>query len=344
MQGESLKILLHGYNVCCQTESGGIQNRIRAIHSQLNQKDGVEAELFNPYESRIQDCDILHLFKMKDEQDELIDFAKGLGKKVVLSSVIPITNGTVLDRYRKFINRLPVHTIMKRRFKMLQKMDKIVTESYQESQFISEHYGIDENILMVIPNGVTVRNYAGRDVFDVIGEIDKYAIVIGRFDDNKNQLNVIRALKGTGIHVVFLGGPAVWCLDYFDKCVRYAGNDNHFHFLGWVEHDSDLFWSAISNADTMVFPSYNETFGLVALEAGIAGCKLAISETLPILDYDSFKDCMRFSPSSVESIRECVVNVFGASRNSSLVINLKNEFSWDRVVDQHIKLYQELLQ
>lgn len=338
-----MKILLHGYNVCCQTESGGIQNRIRAIHSQLNQRDGIKAELFNPYESRIQDFDILHLFMMKDEYDELIDFTKGLGKKVVLSSVIPINNGKVLDKHRKFINRLPIHTIMKQRFKMLHKMDKIIAESYQESRFISEHYGVDKEKLMVIPNGVSVRNYTGRDVYDVIGDIGKYAVVIGRFDDNKNQLNVIKALKGTDIHVVFLGGPATWCLDYFDECVKCAGDDNHFHFLGWVEHDSNLFWSAISNADTMIFPSYNETFGLVALEAGIAGCKLAISETLPILDYNAFKECKRFLPSSLESIRECVINVLGASQDDSLIEKIKTEFSWDSVIDQHIDLYQELL-
>ena len=339
-----MKIILHGYNVCCQTESGGIQNRIRAIHSLLNQRKGVEAELFNPYESRIQECDILHLFKMKDEQDELINYTKELGKRVILSSVIPINNGKVLDKHRKFINRLPIHTIMKQRFEMLHKMDKIIAESYQESRFISKHYGIDEKKLLVIPNGVTVRNYTGREIYDLVGDIGKYAIVIGRFDDNKNQLNVIKALKGTGIHVVFLGGSAAWCLDYFGECIKYAGNDEHFHFLGWVEHDSDLFWSAISNADTMIFPSYNETFGLVALEAGIAGCKLAISETLPILDYSAFKDCQRFNPSSAESMRKCVLNVFNASRDNSLIEKIESEFSWDSVIDQHIELYRELLQ
>lgn len=339
-----MKILLHGYNVCCQTESGGIQNRIRAIHSLLNQREGVEADLFNPYESIIKDYDILHLFKMKDEQDELIEFVKRLGKKVVLSSVIPIDNGNVLDRHRKFINRFPIHTVMKRRFVMLQKMDKIVTESYKESRFISEHYGIPDNKIIVIPNGVNIRNYTGRDVYDFVGDIGKYAVVIGRFDDNKNQLNVIKALKGTGIHVVFLGGSAAWCLDYFDECVKCAGDDTHFHFLGWVEHDSDLFWSALLNADTMILPSYNETFGLVALEAGIAGCKLAISETLPILDYKAFKDCKRFNPSSAESMRKCVLNVFNASRDDFLIEKIESEFSWDSVIDQHIELYRELLQ
>ncbi len=338
-----MKILLHGYNVCCQTESGGIQNRIRAIHSLLNLRNGIEAELFNPYKSKIQDFDILHLVKMKDEHDELIDFAKSIGKKVVLSSVIPLAGGKILDRHRYFINRLPIHTIMKQRFSMLQKMDKIITESCQESQFIATHYGIGDEKIIVIPNGVNIRPYIGRDVYNIIGDVEKYAIVIGRFDDNKNQLNVIKALKGTGIHIVFLGGPAAWSVEYYDECVKNAGDDNHFHFLGWVEHDSDLFWSAISNADTMIFPSYNETFGLVALEAGMAGCKLAISETLPILDYKSFRDCKRFSPSSLDSIRECVVYVFGRMKSDSLKERLKEEFSWDRIIDQHIELYQELL-
>ena len=338
-----MKILLHGYNVCCQTESGGIQNRIRSLQAQLNQRDGVEAELFNPYETKIQDCDILHLFKLKDEHDELISFTKSLGKKVVLSSVIPITDGKVLDKHRKFYNRLPVHTIMKRRFAMLKSMDKIITESPKEYQFVATHYGIEEEKLTVIPNGVDIRDYAGREIYDVVGDIGKYALVIGRFDDNKNQLNVIKALKGTGIHVVFLGGAAAWCLDYFDECVKYAGDDQYFHFLGWVEHDSDLFWSALSNADTLIFPSYNETFGLVALEAGLAGCKLAISETLPILDYSSFENCKRFSPGSPDSIRECVIKVLDISKDDTFKEKLKDEFSWERVIDQHIRLYEKLL-
>ncbi len=339
-----MRILFHGYNTCCQNESGGVQNRMRTIQSLLGSREGIETELFNPYVSRIQDFDILHLFMLRYENYDLVKYAKGIGKQIVLSSIVNIKEENAIGIFCKnIVNRLPLTTIMKMKSGILQMADFIITESSKELGYLVRNYKLPENKLKTVPNGVTIRKYNGRDVFNIIGDVKKYAIVVGRFDENKNQYNLIRALKGKGIHVVFLGGPAPWDSRYHDKCIQLARDDHFFHFLGWVDHDSDLFWSALFHADTLIFPSYNETFGLVALEAGMMGCKLAISESLPILEYDSFKDCKCFSPHSIESIRDCVVDVFERNNKKELEEKISREFSWDAVINQHIEIYKKLL-
>lgn len=334
-----MKVLFHGYNICCQTDSGGVQNRIKSICSQLNQREGFEAQLFNPYEIKIKDYDILHLFKLNYENYDLIKFAKCLGKKVVLSSIVSLEESKAI----RFFGALPFGHLLKIRYNSAHLVDRIITETPQEASFIEKNYRIPVERLTVIPNGIAIRHYEGREIFEKIGNVDKYAIVVGRFDDNKNQLNVIKALKGTGVHVVFMGGPAAWSSNYYNECIQYAGDDSHFHFLGWIDYGSELFMSALSHADTLIFPSFQETFGLVAIEAGALGCKLAMSETLPILDFNSFKQCARFDPSSIESIKQCVLSVIGNSEHSNIVELITNEFSWDKVINQHIDVYQNLL-
>ncbi len=338
-----MRILFHGYNTCCQNESGGVQNRMRTIQTLLGSREGIETELFNPYMSKIEDFDIFHFFMLNYENYDLMNFAKRMGKKVVLSSIINIKNGKIIDRYRKYYNKLPFLTTQRINHYLINSADVVITESSKESQFINEHYKVSFDKLKVIPNGISLRQYAGRDIYDKIGNVEKYVVVIGRFDENKNQLNVVKALKGTGVDVVFIGGPAPYSTLYYDECVKTAGDDSHFHFIGWVEHGSDLFLSALSNADTMVFPSYQETFGLVALEAGVSGCKLALSQTLPILGYKSLENCYQFAPQSPNSIRESVLKALSDSRSMDIAERIKKEFSWETIIDQHVQLYSSLL-
>ena len=82
-----MRVLLHAYNTCCQNLAGGVQNRIRKICALLVQRN-IIAELFNPYQHKIDDFDILHIFMLKGETLSLMRLAKNRGLKIVLSSII----------------------------------------------------------------------------------------------------------------------------------------------------------------------------------------------------------------------------------------------------------------
>lgn len=97
-----MKIVITGYNTCAQNSSGGVQVRVRKIYEHLLKRDDVEVEYFCPMTTKLCDCDILHIFKLEQEYFNLILCAKKLGIKIVLSSIITITDGWKLDVKRTF--------------------------------------------------------------------------------------------------------------------------------------------------------------------------------------------------------------------------------------------------
>ena len=341
MEEKRIKIVLQGYSLCCQNKAGGAQSRIRKICSLLNKTDCVESSLFSTFETDLSDADVLHIFLLNSENYSLINYAKRNKKKVVISAIASLSCGRQVDLHRTIFSKLPILTTYKMMIESAQMADCIIVETPKEYDFIKKHYKISPDRLKIIPNGVDEINYFGKEFFDVLGKECKYVLHVGRFDENKNQLNVIKAMRGSGIHVVFIGGSDGQ--GYYELCQKEAEGYDNIHFLGWLESDSQLLKSAYAYADTFVMPSFNETFGLVLLEAGIAGAKLVISNTLPILDHEVFRTCRTFNPASVDDIKMSVIETFNAEKEGEFKNQLRNTFSWDRVISQHIECYRSVL-
>ena len=103
-----------------------------------------------------------------------------------------------------------------------------------------------------------------------------------------------------------------------------------------------LLKSAYTNAKVFLFPSYHETFGLVLLEAAVAGANLVVSKSLPILDFPSMNVCTRIDPNKLEDIRNKVTKAFIKEKDVNQINRILKDFSWKEVVDQHIDLYKSL--
>lgn len=337
-----MKILFHSYNTCCQNTSGGVQVRMRKIRDLLLSRGHI-VDFFSTFETRIEDYDILHVFALNFESLLIMKVAKERGLKIVLSSVVNTINGSKIDLYRCLFSKTPIMTTYKLLDQTIKLADNIIVETEAEGAFISKHYKISQDKMRVIPNGIDVDSWEGREIFEELPGVEKYVLQCGRFDKNKNQLNVIRALKGLGIDVVFVGGEDAKGGNYFETCKREAQGDMHFHFLGWVPQNSPLLRSVYRWADTLVLPSHYETFGLVALEAGIMGAKLVLSNTLPILSYKSMSSCETFNPDNVNEIRDAVTKTFSSPQSNIIINAMKTEFSWGSVIDSHESVYNSLL-
>lgn len=333
-----MKIIFQSYNTCCQNKAGGVQIRIRKI-AFLLKKQGIDVEFFSPFESDLSTCDVLHIFRLTVENLSLIQSAKRQGKFVVMSAIVPIIRTNKL-RFYKALRRLPIVTSYKIMYQSLQQTDLIIVETQAEAFFLNGIYSVPFSKMKVIPNGIDINNYRGQEVFENIGKDCDYILQVGRFDENKNQLNVIRALKNTGIDVVFIGGADHSRQDYYDKCIKEAKGCDNIHFLGWQQKESKVLRSAYSNAKLVIIPSHYETFGLVALEGGIAGANLAFSKALPILCYSSFKDCLTFDPDNVKQMREVLLKAFEQPKNGALKKRLIAEFNWETIIKQHIDIYE----
>lgn len=342
-----MKVLFHSYNTCFQNPSAGIKVRISKIRELLLAK-GIEVDFFNPVTTKLTDYEVLHIFKLTYETFPLIVTAKKTGLKIVVSPIVNLDDGKKIDVYFKFLNKLPLPTTYKLTENAIKLVDLFLVETPKERIFISKHFNISTEIIHILPNGVdgdeSEIKYDESKIFETIGHRSKYILQVGRINENKNVYRVIKAIGPTGIDLVIIGGPDKNNGDeYFEKCLNEGQKYKNVHFLGWVDNKSELLRSAYKNAEVLVLSSFQETFGLVLLEAAMAGAKLAISNTLPILDFDSFKKCRTFKPGSVDEIRNTVLQTFADPKESTLRERILEEFLWDNIINRLIKDYEVLL-
>lgn len=337
-----MKVLIQSYNSCAQNKSGGVQERIRRTASRL-MDCGIEVELFNKFKSDIRECDILHIFGLDYENLSLINCAKKMGKRVVISTILPLADGYKYDLYR-LLMKFPLATTYRIIIAEAKAADLLIVETDKEAEFIAKHLGIDKNKMITIPNGIDPVTDTNDCIYSFLPTRNKYILQVGRFDENKNQLNVIRAMKKHPIDVLFIGASDHTSDSYYNQCVKEAEGCKQFHFLGWLPAKSDELISAYTHAEVLVLPSYHETFGMVALEGAAAGAKIALSNTLPIREYAAFSNCPCFDPSNISDIQKTLDETFGAPKTEKLRQQVLEEFSWDEVIKKHIESYQRLLE
>lgn len=333
-----MKIVFASYNTCCQNVTGGVQNRLRKIAT-LVEKRGLKTELFNPFETKLEKGDILHIFMLSIDVYNLVEFAKKRGVKVVISTIVPLIDKRKLHIY-KIVSCLPFVTSYVFNKSTLISADVLITESRKEADYISRNFSINKSKFHVVPNGIDMNYHKGDDIFNLLGFKRKYVLQVGRFDENKNQLSVIKALRGSDIDVVFVGGAGDE--KYLSKCKDEAIGYENIHFTGWLENDSVELKSAYINAEVVVLPSFFETFGLVAIEGASCGAKLVLSKTLPINDYNIFDGCEKIDPRNINDIREKILKSFHRPSNPKLKEDVCKFFSWENIIDNHIKIYESI--
>ncbi len=335
-----MKVLIQTYDTAFQNVAGGVHNRIvRTVEAM--RKTGCTVDYFDKFNTAVDKYDILHVFMLDISNLGLMKYAKSKGVKIVLSAVVGLDKAANIDFYWK-IRKIPVMTTYKLLFQMCELADTIIAETKIEADFIAKHYHVVPKKILVIPNGADTPETNSQLIFDAIGKRCPYVLEVARFDKNKNQINVIRGLKGTNIEVVFVGGPDFSDNGYYEKCLNLAKESPNIHFLGWLDTDSELLKSAYVNSKVLVAPSFHETFGLSIIEGVMAGAVPVISETLPILNYNVFQDCLTINPNNPKNIRQQIEKAMSIENTPAFRAKIQETFSWAKIAEQHIKLYRSL--
>lgn len=331
-----MRVLVHTYDTAFQNAAGGVRIRIEKIVSELRMA-GVQVDYFDKYHTVIADYDILHIFKLDAGTRQLVEYAHAVGVKVVISTIVSIEKSWLINLYWR-IRNIPLATVYRQLFAICRDTDLFIVETPREAKFIEKNYHIDRGKITTIPNGADKITCRSKKIYELIGEERGYALVVGRFDENKNQKAVIEAMADSDIDVVFIGGADPKYKAYYEECKYLASLQRNIHLLGWINSGDELFKSALCNASVIVCPSFNETFGLSIVEGVMAGAVPVVSNTLPILEFSGFKSCERFNPRSKTEIREKIIKVMREPERYSL--SLDDTFSWKAVTEAHILNYQ----
>lgn len=311
---------------------------------------GAEAVLFDQWRHRFQKGDLLHVFGSVKEALGLMETAKSKGVQIVLNPIIWYTWESAFriayhfqDRFACVLRQL-VKTVFpfapSERKRMMELADAVLAGSAVEARQIGRYFLIPHHKIKVVHYGVDERyDKASKDWFVSKYGLERFILCAGRIEPRKNQLNLIRALRGTGLPLVLIGEPVSRHLNYYQQCIREA--EANVRFLGSFPNNSKELCSAYAACDVFALPSWFETPGLAALEAGLAGAKIVITREGATREY--FKDFVRYvNPGNVRDIRRQVMAAWQANKSDALRVHIGEHFSWDRAAKETLAVYKRL--
>jgi glycosyltransferase involved in cell wall biosynthesis len=96
-------------------------------------------------------------------------------------------------------------------------------------------------------------------------------------------------------------------------------------------------------ADVLVYPSFNETFGLPILEAMACGCPVVTSETSSMPEIAGGAAIL-FDPKEPAAIAQAIVEAVGSDRDHLRELGLKRagEFTWAAAAASTLDVYREV--
>ena len=165
--------------------------------------------------------------------------------------------------------------------------DRVIACSYYMREQIADIFGVDEDRVTVIPNGIDPDDLQPHDAPELSRLRSEFAaaderlvLLVGRLVYEKGFQIALEAMPalierlpdtrflvaGSGTHEAELRRQAAE-----------LGLGDHGTFLGWI--GDDVLHSLYRIADVCVVPSIYEPFGLVALEAMASGCPCIVADT-----------------------------------------------------------------
>ena len=234
--------------------------------------------------------------------------------------------------------------------------DRVIACSYYMREQIADIFAVDEDKVVVIPNGIDPEDLQPHDEPELLrlrsefaAPDEKLVLLIGRLVYEKGfQLaleampRLIEAVPGTRFLVAGSGTHE----QELKKQAAELGLMEHGTFLGWI--GDDVLHSLYRIADVCVVPSLYEPFGLVALEAMASDCPCIVADTGGLREIVSHGEVgLRFRSRDPVSLGEMVERVLTDAILRDRLVAEGSEhilsFDWADVAEQTSKVYAKLL-
>jgi glycogen(starch) synthase len=239
---------------------------------------------------------------------------------------------------------------------MARRADGVIVCSHYMRGHVADVYGIREDRVSVIPNGIDPLDLHPVDDLDTLrarfaepGE--RLVLLVGRLVYEKGFQLALDALGGPGGVIERLGGVRFLVAGSgtheaeLKAQARRLGLDRHGTFMGWI--GDDVLHSLYRIADLTVVPSIYEPFGLVALEAMASGCPCIVADTGGLREVVPTTDVgLRFRSRDPRSLAHMIERVLTDDPLRDRLVAEASEhvlrFDWADVARRTAEVYESL--
>lgn len=308
---------------------------------------------------QIYEADIFEL-----HNNSAYEFPKALQKQGTAKPLVHLIHGTLADEYEQgkkgaqSLRGKLANAFMKRQAKqeknVAQQADAIVTISQYSKTKILEHYGVTEEKIHLVPNGVDTEKFQPSDTTAAkkqfsLGQ-EPTVLFMGSLVARKGLPYLIQAAKtvikqqANAKFLIVGSGPLRMQLE---QSVASLGLSGNFVFYGNIPEGQLA--AAYNAADVFVLPSVQEGQGIVLLEAqacgkpvvafGVGGAKEAVKDDesgflLELGDTDGLAERL-LKLLGDEALRQKM----GAAGRQFVAEN----YTWDLCAERMLKIYRETL-
>jgi glycosyltransferase involved in cell wall biosynthesis len=323
-----MKVMFATYPMAFHTPGGG-EMQLLAYQRHLPRHD-VEVSLFNEWEPRFLEHDIIHFFSCIGGSSHFCAFVKQLGLPLVISSSLWITERNKQD--------YPIDEI---RYQ-LTLADRVITNSEMESDTLADVLSLPRKKFSSVYNGVEESFFdpSAPECFrSRFGLTDRFVLCVGNIEPRKNQLRLAAAMRALPSHKLVLIGH-LRAPDYYEQLKSLAGEQ--LLYLGPLDHQAPELRAAYAACDVFCLPSTLETPGLAALEAAAAGARIVITREGSTQEY--FGDTATYvDPESPNKIAEGIRSAL-AQPASATCRDLVYRYVWNATTQKLADLYREVVE
>jgi glycosyltransferase involved in cell wall biosynthesis len=218
----------------------------------------------------------------------------------------------------------------------------ITPNTTEEGKLFVDAFRIPKKNVIVIPNGVEERfAHAKPGLFEREYGIKNFILSVGHIGpERKNYLRLIEALERIDHPAVIIG--RIEDTPSGRACLERASRNPRLLMVDAIPHDSMLLASAYAACDVFVLPSQFETPGIAALEAGLAGAKIVITQIGGTRDYFG-NDAIYVEPTSAKNIAEGIEAALKNKKDNVLRTRIQKEFLWEKVGEKTKQVYENIL-
>ncbi len=236
---------------------------------------------------------------------------------------------------------------------MANRAEAVITCSHYMRGHVADVYGLEEDRVTVIPNGIDPLDLQPVDDLATLrsrfaAPDERLVLLVGRLVYEKGFQLALEALPGViervgGVRFL-VAGSGTHEHELRAQAER-LGLMEHGTFLGWI--GDDVLHSLYRIADLCVVPSIYEPFGLVALEAMASNCPCIVADTGGLREVVPNDDVgLRFRSRDPESLAVMVERVLTDDALRERLVAEASEhvlsFDWADVARQTAELYGTL--
>ncbi len=282
------------------------------------------------------DFETLIVFGCTYWSPEVLRFYRKSGVKVVMLPIFDRMHPVWLMRLLKPLIKVPILNAYSLRYKLLQETDTILVHNKSEWRDLEKIYGADPKKMKLFHYGISdeffdMAESVSPDLFYNEYKLKDFVFIpAAAVSKRKNQLTLIKALKGTKTHLVINNTNKIQD-GLEDEFKALTSDDPYIHCLESLSFK--MLISAYKNAKVSVSLSQAETAGLVNLEAAYLGCNLVVSKLEAFYEY--LQDHATFvDQNNPEEVKKAVLQALVTDYDPSVRGFIEKNYTWDAYIEE----------